>query len=137
MYLYRCELLRPAGEPREIECRETLVNALSTHRRFIRTNGAAEFRRLVFDFIDNPGLFVVLVRDERERPRLTHVKPFAFVYCSGPPGNVNALTSVNLQLPGLASRWMLTSATAATSPRARSEIETNILRGLQSYGDNN
>ncbi|CAL1680109.1 unnamed protein product [Lasius platythorax] len=30
------------------------VNALPTHHRFIRTNGAAEFRRLVFGFIDDP-----------------------------------------------------------------------------------
>lgn len=30
------------------------VNALPTHHRFIRTNGTAEFRRLVFGFIDDP-----------------------------------------------------------------------------------
>lgn len=32
---------------------------------------------------------------------------------------------------------VMVSGTAATSPRARSEIETNILRGFRSYGDNN
>lgn len=37
------------------------MNALSTHRRFIRTNGAVEFQRLVFGFIDDP----VIRRAER------------------------------------------------------------------------
>lgn len=43
--------LRSADEPREIGRRETPVNALATHRRFIHTNGVVEFRRLVFGFI--------------------------------------------------------------------------------------
>lgn len=99
------------------------VNALPTHRRFIRTNGAAEFQRLVFGFIDEPGRYTP-ARAERARPRLTTHK-----VVGGHARIVRlhlvmltryvVLTSVNLYrglLPVMVAAAPTVAAAATTSP---------------------